>query len=287
MSIKLNKFDPHVLNDKRKTYGPATVMFIGRRGSGKTTLVSDLLYYVRKVPSCMVISGTEDGNSFYGKYVPDLFIHSEFSTDLIKQYVDRQKCLLSKLDNKEDNESKCKIDSILLLDDLMYNNKAVVNDKNIRSIFMNGRWYRIMCMMTAQYAMDIPPGLRGNIDYLFILKDNIVESQKKLYKHFFGMFHTFDAFRQVLTSCTENYECLVLDNTSKSNKIEDCVFWYKATPNRDFKVGSKSLWEYHYLHYDKNKKSHPLDFNKKNAVLSVKKEGKKNTKNSKTNNKKK
>jgi hypothetical protein len=30
-------------------------------------------------------------------------------------------------------------------------------------------------------------------------------------------------------TCTENYECLVIDNTRKSDKIEDCVYFYKAT----------------------------------------------------------
>jgi len=40
----------------------------------------------------------------------------------------------------------------------------------------------------------------------------------------------------------ENYECLVLDN--KSNKIEDCVFWYR--------IGSKQLWDFAKTHYNKN-----------------------------------
>ena len=283
MAIKLNKFDPHILNEKRKSYGPATCVFLGRRGAGKSTLVSDILYHVRKIPCSMVISGTEDGNSFYSRHVPDLFIHSEFSPILVKQFVERQKCLISKFDANADGETKMKADAILLLDDLMYDSKAVVNDKTVRSIFMNGRWYRIMCMMTAQYCMDIPPGLRGNVDYLFILKENIVESQKKLYKHFFGMFPTFDMFRSVLMQCTENYECIVLDNTSKSNKIEDCVFWYKAIPNREFKVGSKGLWEYHFQNYDKNKSAGPKSLPEKGKTvgINVKKSGKKITKDAK------
>ena len=45
-----------------------------------------------------------------------------------------------------------------------------------------------------------------------------------------------------MDSCTENYECLVLDNTSKSNKIEDCVFWYKGENHEDYKLGSNQFW---------------------------------------------
>ena len=35
-------------------------------------------------------------------------------------------------------------------------------------------------------------------------------------------------FFQVMDQCTENYECLVINNNAKSNKLEDQVFWYKA-----------------------------------------------------------
>ena len=54
-----------------------------------------------------------------------------------------------------------------------------------------------------------------------------------------------------MNSCTEGFDCLVLDNTSRSNKISDCVFWYRAKPNRKFKIGSKELWNYHKQNYNK------------------------------------
>jgi hypothetical protein len=45
---------------------------------------------------------------------------------------------------------------------------------------------------------------------------------------------------------TDKYGCLVLDNTSKSNKLEDCLFWYKAKfPSKNFKFGSKDMWKFH------------------------------------------
>lgn len=59
-------------------------------------------------------------------------------------------------------------------------------------------------------------------------------------------------FNQVMDSCTENYECLVLDNTSKSNRIQDCVFWYKASLHKNFRIGSDAMWNYHRKHYNPN-----------------------------------
>ena len=46
-----------------------------------------------------------------------------------------------------------------------------------------------------------------------------------------------------MDQCTENYECLVISNNAKSNKLDEQIFWYKADPHRDFKLGSKEFWE--------------------------------------------
>jgi len=45
----------------------------------------------------------------------------------------------------------------------------------------------------------------------------------------------------------------VLDNTSKSNRIEDCVFWYKAKIRKSFRVGSSQFWNLHQKTYNSNK----------------------------------
>ena len=79
-----------------------------------------------------------------------------------------------------------------------------------------------------QYALGIPPNLRTNIDYVFLLRENIVIKLKQLYEQYAGMFPSFDIFCQVMDQCTENYECLVIHNNAKSNKLQDQVFWYKA-----------------------------------------------------------
>jgi len=57
------------------------------------------------------------------------------------------------------------------------------------------------------------------------------------------MFPTLESFCAVMDQTTENYECLVISNNSKSNKLTDQVFWYKAQDHPDFKLGSKEFWE--------------------------------------------
>jgi len=36
----------------------------------------------------------------------------------------------------------------------------------------------------------------------------------------------------------------------KSNKIQDCVFWYKATIRKNFRVGGPDLWRLHKKMYN-------------------------------------
>ena len=73
--------------------GPVVVL-IGRRDTGKSFLVRDLLYHHKNIPIGTVISGTEAGNGFYSKHVPKLFIHDEYNTSIIENILKRHKIVL-------------------------------------------------------------------------------------------------------------------------------------------------------------------------------------------------
>jgi hypothetical protein len=244
MNIQIKKFDPSKIDPCR------VCIFLAKRNSGKTVLVTDILYHQRKIPMGVIMSGTEDSNEHYKSFVPDSFIYGEYKTDTIEKVITHQQQVVKKLPLKDKEDFKNPSNSVfMVLDDCMFDNKWT-RDKNMRCVFMNGRHYRIFFMLTMQYCMDLPPALRANIDYIFVLRENILQNKEKIYKNFFGIFPTFDSFNEVLTQCTENFECLVLDNTSRSNKIEDCVFWYKAKIGRKFKMGSNELWAHHERNYN-------------------------------------
>ena len=54
-----------------------------------------------------------------------------------------------------------------------------------------------------QYPLGIPPALRTNVDYVFILRENIMSNRKRIYENYASMFATFEAFCSVLDSCTK------------------------------------------------------------------------------------
>lgn len=99
--------------------------------------------------------------------------------------------------------------------------------------------------------MDMGPDMRSQIDYVFALRDPVISSRKKLWEQFFGFFQTYQAFSKVMDQCTNNFECLVYDGKSaKTNNIEDCIFWYKASTNLpEFRMGRDIFWDLHSRYY--------------------------------------
>jgi hypothetical protein len=243
-SLELSKFNMKNISFKpNESKGPVVVL-IGRRDTGKSFLVRDLLYYHQEIPIGTVISGTEEGNGFYGKLVPRLFIHNEYNTAIIENILKRQKTVLNQIKKEMEAYKRSTIDprAFVILDDCLYD-ASWTRDKMMRLLFMNGRHWKIMLIITMQYPLGVPPTLRTNIDYVFILREPYIANRKRIYDNYAGMFPTFESFCQVMDQCTENYECLVINNNSKSNKLQDQVFWYKADSHNDFRLGSKEFWE--------------------------------------------
>jgi hypothetical protein len=244
MTLELKKFDMKSISFKpNESKGPVIVL-IGRRDTGKSFLVRDLLYYHQDIPIGTVISGTEEGNGFYGKLVPKLFIHNEYNTAIIENILKRQRGVLKQIKKEMEQFKRSTIDprTFVILDDCLYDN-TWARDKMMRLLFMNGRHWKVMLLITMQYPLGIPPTLRTNIDYVFILREPYIANRKRIYENYAGMFPTLESFCQVMDQCTENYECLVINNNAKSNKLQDQVFWYKADAHNDFRLGSKEFWE--------------------------------------------
>lgn len=243
--FKIKKF-----NVARITKGSVIVM-LGKRNTGKSVLVKDILYYKRDIPVGTVISSSEASNQFYGHIVPKLFIHDEYKTSVINNAVQRQELIMKKMNSEISEKGNSNIDphAFIILDDCLFDS-SWTRDVDIRKLFMNGRHIKVMFMITLQYPMGIPPILRTNVDFVFILRENNISNRKRIYDNYAGVFPNFEMFCQTMDQCTNDYECLVIDNTTQSNAIEDAVYWYKADIHDNFKIGAPEFWNYHNEKYD-------------------------------------
>ena len=185
----------------------AVVVFIGRRRTGKSTLVRDLLFHHQDLPMGCVISGTEESNGFFKKIVPPMFIHGEYNPVILANFVKRQKLVMNKIQQDLERGVKSNIDprAFLILDDCMYDD-SWTHDKNIRYLFMNGRWLKVFFVITMQFPLGIPPALRTNVDYVFILREPYKNNRERLFTNYGSAFPSFEFFCQMMDQCTQNYE---------------------------------------------------------------------------------
>jgi len=244
MTLELKKFDMRSITFKPDENKGPVCCLIGRRDTGKSFLVRDLLYHHQDIPVGTVISGTEAGNGFYAKLVPKLFVHHAYTSEIIDKVYRRQKIAVKQFERERESGRRQPSDPrcFVILDDCLYDNKWT-RDKLMLALFLNGRHWKVFLVITMQHPLGIPPALRTNVDYVFILRENYITNRKKIYDNYASMFPTFESFCSVMNQCTENFECIVINNNTKSNKLEDQVFWYRAAEHGPFRLGSKLFWE--------------------------------------------
>lgn len=239
----LEMIGPSTANPKQFDRGMNKIMCCGKPGSGKTTIISSILYAKKHViPVGMIVSGTEDSNGFYRKMFPSTFVFNEYKDEDMQKFIRRQKLAKQHLENPW---------ALLLLDDctdkpqIFRSQTQLWLSKNIRQIAVG------LYIISLQYAFDIPPAVRTNMDTIFILREPILRNRKVLYEMYAGVIPDFKLFCDLMDQLTTDYTALVIHNASKSNDWKECVYWYKAKiPPADFKFGCKEYWDFHYDRYD-------------------------------------
>ena len=243
--LRLREFDISKMVDH------CTIAMIAKRASGKSWLTREILYHKRSIPTALIVSPTEKLNCFYGDHIPDSYIYNKFSTDILSRVFARQGKLNEENKKRKKNGKKLKDDRIMMvMDDCMSSKGGWIKDENILELFFNGRHHHLSFILTMQYAVGIPPELRSNFDYIFLLGEDFISNRKRLYEHYAGMFPSFDIFQQAFATVTENYGCMVIDNRVHSKNIADKVYWYKAKEVPNFKIGCKRYQKHHDSHYD-------------------------------------
>lgn len=215
-SSKLNIFEW----DPSKFKIDTVTALIGRRGTGKSTIMQELCYHIRdQIDYVVGFSPTEEVHSDFGNIIPRSLVYNEMDIGVMEDLIKAQ---------KRSWKRKPSYNLLFIFDDCGYDKKKFRN-QTIGNLFKNGRHYHITIIFSLQYAKDIGPDLRGNIDYLFACQDASVKNRQILHQQFFGQFTKFRDFAFTMDRCTENFECIVCDGkTSKTNTIKDQVFYFKA-----------------------------------------------------------
>ena len=243
--LPIKKFNIHEMVDH------CTIAMIAKRATGKSFLTREIMFQKKNIASAVAISRTEKLNSFYSEFIPDSYIFSEYDPTILNRIYERQATMNEDNKKRIKDGKKPKDDSLMLImDDCMSSKGTWLKDPNILELFFNGRHHHISFILTMQYSVGIPPEMRSNFDYIFLLAEDTISNRKRLYEHYAGMFPSFDIFQQVFTDLTENYGMMVINNRVHSKNITDKVFWYKAKTVPTFKLGCNKFRKYHQNAYD-------------------------------------
>jgi hypothetical protein len=236
-----------------------SIAMVAKRGSGKSWVCRAILNHLNniKIPCGVIISPTDDVNPFYDKFFPGLYIHHKYTSDIIENLLYRQRKMEKKFAQKKAEGKKIDRRAILLMDDCLGSKKSWVRDEPIQKMFYNGRHYKLTFILTMQYPLGIPPDLRSNFDYIFLLADDSFGNQKKLYEQYAGMFPSVDAFRQVFNELTKDFGSMVIVNRGNRKQLWDKIFWFKVTDDHQVDFGSKQFKKIHCKNFDKNWDDNP------------------------------
>lgn len=228
MSIRVKKFDPSAMKPSRIIYA------IGRRHSGKSSLIKDILSQMPRPDYVLAMAPTQSSLDTFREFLPECCIFEGFSQEKLEQTIATQKELLGRGKRRS---------VLIILDDCAFNN-AMFKSTAQKNLHFNGRHLGIGLICSAQYMMALPPEMRTNIDYLFVMRDPVLANRQKLYKNFFGVFDNFSQFDQVMTTVTQNYGTLCLDGTVPSTSHADSVLWYRAnTRVPPFRLCNDVYWK--------------------------------------------
>ena len=131
---------------------------------------------------------------------------------------------------------------LLLLDDCTDDPK-IFNKPLYQGIFKNGRHWKMLFILSLQYCLDIKPVIRTNVDGCFILRETNIKNRRSLWENYAGVIPDFTQFCQIMDNITDDYTALYINNNVQTNKIEDCVFYYKPKliDTKNFKFGNDCI----------------------------------------------
>ena len=172
MSFRIRKFS--VSNSK-----PNKVwLVIGSRGTGKTTLIKDIIEKTHnRYSNPLVMCRTAEAAEFFKTVTPEGLVFSDgYDYDKADEFLDVCR-----------KNVKSGMKNLLVLDDCMFDTK-VLKSRTMEEIHMNGRHYNITLLNVTQYLMNVPASIRANVDYVMVLKESSMITKKKNVRKFFQLF---------------------------------------------------------------------------------------------------
>lgn len=108
--------------------------------------------------------------------------------------------------------------------------KVNLKQPRVLGTLFNGRHYNHLNIFSFDSIYLLPQNARGNMGYVFIFKEQLLLSRKKIFEHYGAKFDTFKIFCECFDACTHDWYCIVLGH--RQNEI----FYYEVVPRKELYV---------------------------------------------------
>jgi len=224
--VNIKEFNPQIIPIS------STWMIIGKPGSGKSSFIENMLYYNKhKYPVGRGFFGSETSYNRFKRIMGDIFVTNHYSESELKEAVIRQKELTGEYGGKwgdEYGKKDYRNGSVIILDDVATDPK-IFKSELMNTIFKNSSQHGAnLVMIGTQYAIDFPPALRTAVSYIALFREPNTDQREKLYKNFGGACGSKQNFNDLMDTLTGDYTCMIINQRTQSNGLEDCVYYYKG-----------------------------------------------------------
>ncbi len=152
--------------------------------------------------------------------------------------------------------------------------------QELEDLFANGRHYETVIIISCQYLKQLPPPVRSNADYIFMMH-NTKATCKMLHESYVENPDSFEGFLDLIRSVTgqkdengnELYNGLVYDNVVKTSKLDEMFKVYRSEGKEiisQMRIGSHEWREYNREHYkDATHETQLKEYRKRNRMLRI------------------
>lgn len=225
-----------------------TWIVVGPPGSGKTTFMEDVCYYLKhRYPVARVFIGTEGGYKRMSSIFHPLYVSNYYDETEEKNHILRQRTC-----EMENGKGVPGNYAINILDDVSDDPK-IYRTKVMKGLFKLGsqHWHQLL-LVGSQYAIDMPPDVRKSVSYVAIFFEPEDIERKKLYNNFGGLAGSYENFCDLMDQVTGDHTCLIFKKRTQSHKMEDNISWFKTKVLKNWKFGCQEYREWAKSRYNTN-----------------------------------
>lgn len=254
------------------------MVFLAPSGGGKSFLIRDIMQKLPRIPIGRIIATSEGYDPYYKNFCPDILISTDFDLNVIQKFFDRA-TEITQLKKTNPKYKHINNKSLLLLDDCFHLKSSWMKEPLIGNIITVGRHAGITCMIAMQSPKGFQGELKGSIDYVFVGQHTSASDRKTIYENYAVGFKLPSQFNRAMDKLEPNQFLVFKRTNTKSSKIIDNVFVYKAKEHPGFKMFSPIIWREHEKRYNpkyvlRNKQKKEREIAEKEAIEARKRQKK-------------